>query len=85
MKVIIFIIIIISVMSKLSKNTDTNIEYKLSTLGFSNIKKISVGSLTTYYTAIKNGENYLISYFEKREMLDKTDVDTLYVKMENMH
>lgn len=87
MEVIIFIIIVISVMSKLSKSSSTglNIELKLAKLDFTNIKKISVGALTTYYTAMKNGENYLISYFQKREMLDKTDIDTLYVKMENMH
>lgn len=85
MEVIIFIIIIWSIFAKSAKNTNTSIESKLAKLDFTNIKKISVGALTTYYTAIKNGENYLISYFQKREMLDRTDVDTLYLKMDNMH
>lgn len=85
MEVIIFIIIIWSIFAKSAKNTNTSIEAKLAKLDFTNIKKISVSTLSIYYTAIKNGENYLISYSLKREMLDTTDVDSLYVKMESMH
>lgn len=85
MELIIFIIIIWSIFSKLSNNTSISIESKLEKLDFTNIKKISASNLLIYYTAIKNGENYLISYSLKREMLDSTDVDLLYVKMDGMH
>lgn len=90
MGIVVFVVIIFIIMSTLSKNPDINmnmisVESRLTQLDFTNIKKISATSLTTYYTAIRNGENYLISFFQKREMLDTTDVDTFYIKMQTMH
>ncbi len=88
---IIFIIVIFMVVVSLNKNSNMsstmnwNVVDRLAKLDFTNIKRISSSSLTTYYTAIRNGENYIISFFQKKGMLDSVDVDTLYVKMESMH
>lgn len=84
MEILIFIFIIYVFWKKYGKNSKLSKEEMLKRKGFSNIEKISENVTTTYYAAIKRGDNYLISYM-KEYLPSMNSINLLAKEMKNRH
>lgn len=84
MEVIIFLFIIFYIIRKknISNNNITNV---LTNADFQRIVKIKTTSKQTFYTAIKNGENYIIGYINNLREPTKYDLEDLAKEMKKIH
>lgn len=83
-EILIFFAIFYIILIKLGKQYSGSQEEILARKGFYNVKKIYDNKLTVYYSCIKRGENYLISYMNAASV-GMNDVNLLASEMKNYH
>ena len=82
--VLIFFIIIYIMIKKSGNGYSGSKEEILNRKGFHSVKKIYENGMTTYYSAIKRGENYFISYMNAF-YAGMNDVNLLTSEMKKYH
>ena len=85
MGVLIFFIIIFIIIVKISSKFSVNILDILNLNDFQKIIKIRTTATKTFYTAIKNGENFLIANIDSIKNPDAKDIDDTAKVMEEIH
>ena len=85
MNLIIFAVVVYIIWKKFGKNFVVSLEQALEGNDFNKIVKIKTTSTKTYYTAIKNGENYLIVNLNVIKNPDVKDIDDVAKVMEEIH
>lgn len=84
MEILIFFVVFYIILIRLGKQYSGNQEELLARKGFYNVKKIYDNKSTVYYSCIKRGENYLISYMNAASV-GMNDVNLLASEMKNYH
>lgn len=85
MDLIIFLIIFFVIWPKISKKFTANILELLNANDFQKVVKIKTTSSKTYYTAIKNGENYLIANLDVARNINIKDIEDIAKEKDQIH